>query len=186
MLKFLKQKYVIAVLLVLFLGGAAIISYGFVPVMKVEGKFVTLAQFLKVYSAIRRFDGISQKTPSTDADLKKRAFMNIIETRFLDIVVEKTGVGLRQEAGNLAEKAVAERKSEFEEASQRLYGLSAAEFEKLVLLPQAEKEVLEKHYENNQADLEKNWAEIYKTSEVKIYYPGFEWKDGEVKIKNKK
>jgi len=158
-------------------------TYGFAPVMKVEGKLVTLAQFLKIYSAIKHFDSLSQKTPSPDVDLKKLAFMNIIEMRFLDLMIQKTNADFEQKAGDLVEKAVSEMELEFAEASEKLYGLSAVEFKKLVLLPQAKKELLGKHYENNRADLEKLWTEVYKTSEVKIYYPGFYWEDGKVQMK---
>lgn len=157
-------------------------TYGFVPVMKVEREIVTLAQFLKVYSAISHFDGLSQKNPSSDADLKRRAFTNIIESKFLDTIVKKTNANLG--ADELVEKLVSESKAlSLGEASERLYGLSATEFKQLVLLPEARKELLERHYEYNPDELEKLWTDLYQTAEVKIYYPGFYWENGDIKTK---
>ena len=68
-------------------------------------------------------------------------------------------------------------------ASKKIYGLSEPDFKRLVLLPQAEKDLLTKHYEYNPAELENLLNDLAKNAQIKIYYPGYEWSDGEVRIK---
>lgn len=167
------------------IGGAGVVSYGFLPVIKVDGEHVSYAGFLKVYRGVEAAERLAKKNPpATSQELTKKAFEKIIENKFLDAMVAKTNAGLKDEARGNVEKAIAESKDlALEEAAEKLYGLSAADFKELVLVPSAEKDLLFKHYEYNPSELDALWSDLSQTAEVKIYYPGYEWKDGEVKIK---
>ena len=167
------------------IGGAGMLAYGFLPVVKVEGEYVSYASFLKVYRGVEGAEKMRQKNPpATSRELTERAFQTIIENKFLDVVIRETNAGLKEEAAGNVDKAIAESKDlALEEAAQKLYGLSAADFKKLVLIPAAEKDLLSKHYAYNPAELDALWADLGKKADVKIYYPGYEWKDGEVKAK---
>lgn len=166
-------------------GGVGAVSYGFLPVAKVEGEHISYSDFLKVYSGVEAAERIAKKNPpATSRELTKKAFEKIIENKFLDALAAKTNSALKDEARGNVEKAIAESKDlALEEAAEKLYGLSAEDFKELVLVPSAEKDLLFKHYEYNQAELDALWKDLSKTAEIKIYYPGYEWKDGEVKIK---
>jgi len=71
-----------------------------------------------------------------------------------------------------------------EEAANKLYGLSAADFKKFVLIPEAEKDLLIKHYEYNPSELDDLWDFWTRNANVKIYYPGYYWESGEVKARD--
>ena len=182
---FFKKRYIFVSIAVSIIGGAAVISYGFLPVAKVEGEYISYSDFSKIYRGVEADVRLSKKNPSTTSqELVKKAFEKIIENKFLDIIVSKTNAGLKDEARGNVEKAISESKDlSLEEAAQKLYGLSAADFKELVLVPSAEKDLLFKHYEYNPAELDDLWKDLSQNAEVKIYYPGYEWRDWEVKVK---
>jgi len=165
---------------------AAVFAFNYVPILKVEGKAATYSEFLKVYNAFKTYDLVSQKTHAEEQELKRRALASLIDDKFLEIIVQKTNTSLKLEAEQNVEKAILEMKEgdfSLEEAANKLYGLSAADFKKFVLIPEAEKDLLVKHYEYNPSELDDLWAFWARNAKVKIYYPGYEWRDGEVKIK---
>ena len=163
------------------------ISYGFLPVLKVEGEHVSYSGFLKVYRGIEAAERLAKKNqPATAQELTKRAFETIIENKFLDIIVKKTNSSLKNEARGNVEQAILESKDlALEEAAQKLYGLSAADFKKLVLIPAAEKDLLFKHYQYNTSELDALWEDLNQRAEIKIYYPGYYWDTTEYTIKKK-
>lgn len=181
-MKFLKKRnFIIASALFLFLS-AAVFGYGFTPILKVESEYVTYAKFLKIYGAFKTYDQISQKNITDDKELKRRALASLVEDRFIDLLIQKTNANLKLEAQNNVEKAILDMKDfSLDEAASKLYGLSAADFKKFVLIPEAEKDLLIKHYEYNPSDLDGLWDQLGEVAEVKIYYPGYYWEKGEVK-----
>ena len=52
MRRILEKRYWILFLFFIFLAGAALAAYGFVPVMKIDGKTIAFSEYLKGYSAI--------------------------------------------------------------------------------------------------------------------------------------
>ena len=185
-MSFLKKRYILIFIALAIIGGAGVISYGFLPMLKVEGEYVSYSGFLKVYRGVEAADRLAKKNPpATSQELTRRAFETIIDNKFLDVAVRKTNAGIKDEARKNVEQAVLESKDlSLEEAARKLYGLSAADFKKLVLIPAAEKDLLFKHYEYNTSELDALWDDLSQHGEVKIYYPGYEWRDGEVKIKD--
>ena len=179
-----KKRYWIFVFAVLFLAGAAIAAYGFVPVMKIGGKTIVFAEYLKAYSAIKSYDKISRRSAAPAAEITRQALEVLVENRFLDILAERTSTDFKKEAEKLVEDSIKTTPNlSLGEASEKIYGLNEADFKRLVLLPQAEKDLLTKHYSYNPAELENLLNDLAKNAQIKIYYPGYEWKDGEVRIK---
>lgn len=165
------------------MAGAAVAAYGFVPVMKVGGKTIVFAEYLKVYSALNSYDKISKRSAAPSAEITRRALETLVENRFLEILAERTSTDFKKEAERLVEESIKTTLNlSLGEASKKIYGLSEADFKSLVLLPQAEKDLLTKHYEYNPAELQNLLNDLAKNAQIKIYYPGFYW-DGEVKIK---
>lgn len=180
----------VILLMVLFLGAVLYINFGFLPVLKVERESVGYSEFQKVYGAIGAFDKISRNPASAGGggtapeEMKKMALESIIENRLLDELIEEANPELAKKAEELVQKTLRENKNlSLDEASQSLYGISEADFQKLVLLPQAKKDALTDYYESNPERLDDLWTALIKSAKVQIYYPGFEWRDGEVKIK---
>ncbi len=172
-------------LAVLFLGALLYISFGFLPVLKVEGRSAGYSEFQKVYGAISAFDKVSRKNGMAPTDLKKMALESMIESRLLDELIKEANPELAKKAEELVQKTLRENKNlSLDEASKNLYGISTADFQKLVLLPQAKKDALANYYESNPERLTDLWTALLKSAKVKIYYPGFYWENGEVKIKN--
>lgn len=184
-MSFLKKRYILVFIALAIIGGAGVISYGFLPVIKVEGEYVSYSGFLKVYRGVEAAERLAKKNPpATAKEFTSRAFETIIENKFLDVIVRKTNANLQDEAQKNVEQAISESQGlALEEAAQKLYGLSAADFKKLVLIPASEKDLLFKHYEYNPSELDALWDDLGKNAEVKIYYPGYEWRDGEVRVK---
>ena len=55
-----------------------------------------------------------------------------------------------------------------EEAAKKIYGLSETDFKRLVLLPQAEKDLLTQHYSYNPAELQNLLNDLAKNAQIKI------------------
>ena len=183
-MEFFKRRGFVLALALLLIVSATVFGYGFMPILKVEGEFITYSKFLKVYGAFKSYDRISQQTRTDDKELKKRALESLIEDRFIGLLIQKTNANLKLEALQNVEKAVLDMKDfSLEEAARKLYGLSAADFKKFVFIPEAEKDLLIKHYAYNPSELDGLWNELERDAQVKIYYSGYEWRDGEVKIK---
>ncbi|KKS95840.1 hypothetical protein A3B05_02605 [Candidatus Giovannonibacteria bacterium RIFCSPLOWO2_01_FULL_43_160] len=184
MLKIFTKKNIMISLIILFLGAVLYISFGFLPVLKVEGTLVGYAEFQKVNGAIGAFDKISRKSVSPPEEIKKMALESIIESRLLDELILEANPELAKKAEEILQRTLRGNKNlSLDEASKNLYGISAADFQKLVLLPQAKKDALTDYYESNPERLADLWSALLKTAKVKIYYPGFYWENGEIKIK---
>src|SRR3989344_3920123 len=183
------KKNITILLTVLFLGAVIYISFGFLPVLKVEGTSVNYSEFQKVYGAIGSFDKISRKpdpaggggNSAAPEEMKKMALEIIIESRLLDELIKEANPELAKKAEEILQKTLLENKNlSLDEASKILYGISAADFQKLVLLPQAKKDALTDYYESNPERLADLWTALLKSAKVQIYYPGFYWENGEV------
>ena len=179
------KKYIVIAIVIAAIAIAVAFSYGFVPVLKVNGRTFTYAQFSKMEHAIGKFNTVSGKTPAGGAELKAHTFLTLMEQTLLDEVITKTDASLFQGADDLVAATLSNQTdmAKITEATDRLYGLSLNEFKKLVLLPQAKKDLILKQYETDNAGIQKLWDDVRVAAVVKVYYPGFYW-DGEI-IKQK-
>ncbi len=181
-----RKKIIILVLTAVGVVGVAMLFFGFLPVITVGGASVSLSELLKIEGALSKFDRLSQRTPSSDSAINKKAIGNIIEQKFLDILIQNTDTGLTTQAQKLVEDTVHDSQNKgiaISQAADTLYGLSESDFKKYILLPQAKRDVLVAYFNNDQSRLKQSWTAIYKNTAVKIYYPGYHWQNGEVKTK---
>ncbi|QQG42519.1 MAG: hypothetical protein HYW15_03380 [Candidatus Giovannonibacteria bacterium] len=187
---FRKGYFVLAVVLLL-LGGAAIMGFSFLPVLKVGGRAASYAEFLSVYGALKTFEErASPRSKARDApatqvrELKRLALAELADNLFLDEMISKTDPGIFKKAEEIAETVLKDGKnSSLGRASEELYGLKLEDFKKFVLLPQAKRDALTDYYKGDEEKLSGTWLALKKNTAVKIYYPGFYWQDGDVKIK---
>lgn len=184
--KFLKKKYIVVSVIVLLAAGTAIWFFWSAPVMSVEGKQVSTGEFLKIKSAISHFNSVSRAsaTSTLPAELNRQVLGNLIEIMLVNKMVAETDPTINQRAEDLVRQVVADNASfSVSEAANRLYGLSEKDFTDLVLIPQAKRNLLLAHFKDDQAKLNDLWDTTNKIANIKIYYPGFYWADGEVKTK---
>lgn len=185
--KFLKNKYLLALVTVLALGiGAALWFFGFSPVLSVEGRSANMSEFLKLQSAITQFDKISHanSTSTPLVEIKKQVLGNIIDRMLLDKLVKEIDPSINQKSKDLVRQTV-ESNQDFSlsEASRKLYGLTEEDFIDLVLIPQAKRNLLAQHFKDEPLKINEIWDNAMKSVDVKIFYPGFYWENGEVKAK---
>ncbi len=111
--------------------------------------------------------------------------MNLIEQALLDEVITKTDPSLFQGADDLVAATLSRQTdmTKLKAATDRLYGLSLDDFKKLVLLPQAKKDLILKHYEADNAGIQKLWDSVRTAAKIKVYYPGFYWDGSVIKAK---
>jgi predicted transcriptional regulator len=185
--KFLRKKYFIAIFVVLVLSiGGAVWFFGFAPVLSVDGKSVSMGEFSKIQTAITQSDELSHKNSTTTpaTEIKKMVLWNIIDRKLLDKIVNDTDPSIEQKAIDIVNEALAgNQEFSLAEASRRLYGLTEKDFIALVLIPQAKRNLLSDRFKDDPSLLNKKWEDMTNSANVKIFYPGFYWENGEVKLK---
>lgn len=171
--------FVLVAALVLFFA-----VYSFTPVLLVESKRIGYSKFLKIRGALEKFNSLSNI--KLNEDLNTIALMNLVEQEFLDILINNVDHNLEIEADKIVEEAVLKTEGlSLKKASEELYGLSSEDFKKLVLLPQAKRDLLDKHFKEKKEDILQAWASLYGTASIKVYYPGYYWDKEIYSIKKK-
>ncbi|MDO8522678.1 MAG: hypothetical protein Q7S12_00105 [bacterium] len=184
--KFLKKKYTIILAAVFLLAGAAIWFFGFAPVMSVEGKNVSMGEFSKIKSAISRYDEVSHAvgTSTLPVEVNKRVLGNIIDRALTDELIQKVDSSINQKAIDRVNETVSKNTTfSLADAAEKLYGLSEQDFKDLVLVPLTKKNLLLEHFKDDPGQLNIISDNLVKTANIKIYYPGYSWENGEVKSK---
>lgn len=178
-----KNKKIIIFVLI-FVLALFFVAYKFVPVLSVEGKRVNYTEFLKIKNALHKAFSVSKS--QTDEDLNSIAMMNLVEQEFLDILIDNVDRNLHAKAEEIVEEAILKTPNlSLGEASEKLYGLSSQDFMRLVLLPQAKRDLLENYFKGKNEDILQAWASLYGTASIKVYYPGYYWDNKTYEIKKK-
>lgn len=177
-----KNKKII--LFVLVLSSALFTAYQFIPIISVEGKKVSYSEFLKIKSALYKALSISKS--KVDGDLNAVAMMNLVEQEFLDILIDNVDRNLKVKAEEIVAEAISKTPNlSLSEVSEELYGLNSKDFKRLVLLPQAKRDLLDNYFKEKSEDILQAWASLYGTASIKVYYPGYYWDTKEYTIKRK-
>jgi len=184
--------------LIMMAGGVSlyyVANQGFFPVAIVNSKLISAktlnqeyAAAFKYYSAV--LDTYSGKNSETDFLESRKE----IKRAVLDKIIEDTLVygELKRAVGKDLAAIVDNKigdKSEgqnLKEAALTLYGLDAGDFRKLVLAPQARREILAGRLYLEKKDFNQWLAAARVNARVIILSPGFEWKDGKVESKSYK
>ena len=178
------KKKIIILSIIVIAAASAFWGVPSITVLKVNGKNISYGNFLKIKGALEKSNSFFEI--SMKEDPVEIAFLNLIEQDFLDILIDNVDRNILFES----EKAVAEAiestpNLSLDEASKKLYNLSAEDFKELVLIPQAKKNFLDKHFNEKGEDILMAWASLYGTATVKVYYPGYYWDTAEYTIKKK-
>lgn len=177
MLNNLTKKWIIGVMIFLITTCFIIIKLELYPVAFAPKWFISAREFNKIIASLLNYyeKSFAVYTTSTfvldigaQKEIKRAALDKLIEDRIIDEI-------LRKNLGSDLEKIVKDKMTNLQmsdnlaKASQILYNLSLEDFRRLVLIPQAKKEILEERG----IDLE----EIKKSSRPVILIPGFYWQN---------
>jgi len=179
-------RFALLALAVLVLLVALAASFGWYPVALVNGHAVTARAMdenshAANYYYQRLLDAAAAGGPAV-ASTTPVAFA----ADTLDLLVENELVreGAEREVGNDIKAAVADKVGRYrndpklEEAVRALYGLSADDFQRLVLEPQAERDILSGKLFISGTKLSDWLTEERKAAHVSVFAAGFRW-DGE-------
>ncbi len=189
------QRYFTTFLLILFVGLGAyyLIHFGYYPVAIVNHAVVTANNFENEYAVAYHYYSQaladSQDTDVRSLDFKKelrRAVMEnmVVQALISQDLVERVGKDL---PGIVENKILSAQKSDTKtiaETAKVLYGLNLADFKSLVLVPQAQKEILQGRLFLEKKDYEKWLQEAKKNAKVFIVTPEFYWQDLSVKSRD--
>lgn len=170
----------------------SIISAGYYPILSVNGHLVSARTFWKSYQAgsiyyqnIIEISGpnIPENEVLSQFDLKRSVLTQLIENVLIEEGAKsELGDDLNYLVKNKISKLNQDKKTN--EATQILYGLGFADFEKIVLVPLARQEILTGRLFLEGQDLE-DWLEkAKKSSQVKIFSGEFLWNGSEVQARS--
>ncbi len=185
------NKYFIIFLLILFLGLGSyyLVHFGYYPVAFVNAKMITARSLNNDFVAAYQYYGNVLVARGADVksegfkrelnrQLLNRAIDNILVNKGLEIIVGKDLAQIMENklsAPNLSS-------AELAESVKNLYGLSLPEFRELVLVPQAEREVLEGRLTLQKKELTAWLNEARGLARVWILLPNLSWNGKEVVV----
>ncbi len=181
----MKNKKKIIILSVLaVIAASAFFAVPKIPVLSISGKKVSYGNFLKIKGALEKFNDVSNV--NLGDDLAQIALLNLIEQEFLDVLIDGADRNILFESEKIVDEAIERTPNlALDKASDELYGLSAEDFKRLVLFPQAKRDLLDRHFQEKGQDILQSWASLYGTASIKVYYPGYYWDTTEYTIKKK-
>lgn len=171
----------------------SVASFGFYPILSVDGSFVSARTFWKNLKAgsiyynnlVRNVDDISQGTSAlSSTDLEISVLTQLVENKLIAKELKKE---INKNLDLLIQSKINRFNEDvkFKEVAKTFYGLEPKDFEREILVPLANQEILSGRLFLKGGNIE-NWlSETKKLSAVKIFSPEFVWENGEVKMKRK-
>lgn len=188
------QWYYMTFLAIIFagLGFYYIVQAGYYPVAVVGGDIILAGELREEYSAALYYYANSpftgQRPDVTGGDFQKELRRAVLQELIeKSLVVKGLAARAGDEAENLVDRKIQEQNIDVQtlgDAARALYGITAADFVRLALVPRAQREVLESRLflENKKLD---DWLkEAAESATVFIITPEFYWKDGMVALRN--
>ncbi len=182
----MKHYFIFFSLVVVALGITFVVRGGYYPVASVGGSFLFARDFQEQYRAVLQYYshatevyGVSSTSPRSDVE--GAVLEGLIESALVHKEIEK-------EMGKTAETLVTERvqsvveeDSKLAQAAEVVYGFNAQEFRRMVLIPQAEREILIGQLFLKGEDFSKWLAEAKQNNRILLFSPGFTWTGTQVK-----
>ena len=189
------QRFFTVFLVILFvgLGSYYLVHFGYYPLAVVDRSLITANRFETEY-AVAYYYYLRALANSEDTDPRSREFKKELRRAVLEDLVDQalinrdltTRVG--KELPEIVEnKIISAQRADLktiEETAKMLYGLSLADFKSLVLVPQAQKEILQGRLFLEKQDYEAWLREAKKNAKVFIVTPEFYWEDSSVKSRD--
>jgi len=163
---------------------AAIVNADVITARTLEGDLLAAYTYFKNAALVYGVDPNSLDTDASITELKRATLDKLITDK---IILEELKNRInKNEFNSIAEKNInnlLEDNDTILEAAEKLYGLDVTAFKKIVLLPQAYKEILEGRMYLENEDFNKWLTEAKKDAWIVILNPNLVWQGGEVKIK---
>jgi len=179
--------------MILGLGAAYLIRLGFYPIAIVDGQMISAKIFEEAAGSARHYFNQVANTYLKKEDRDRiPAIREEIRRATLDKLIENTLVyKALTDSADIDVNAVVEnrlnglktQKPDFEKAVSTLYGLTVSRFTELVLVPQAQQEILEERVKDEAADFSDWIKAVRKKSKVYVLARGLYWNGTEVLMK---
>lgn len=161
---------------------------GLYPVIIVNSKFIFQRTFEKEFQAAAVYYQNALRTYSGNSNLNRedlRGFFQEIRRAALDNLIENTLIynELQRRAGKALNEIVDKKLPAFKESAVALYGMTAEEFKKMVLIPQARREVLEGRFLLEKQDFAEWLFKEKQDAQIYILLPQFNWDGSQVAVK---
>lgn len=191
----MKKKIFLTISAALFIVGICLVASRSYPVAFVGWRQISLKDFNNDYSASLYYYGNVLKTygksqsldSSARQELSRLTMAQLIENKLVNLELEKR-IG-KSDLERMVDAKIREALAGKDVSNEvkTMLGLSLAEFEEIILKPQAEREILEGRLllENNppSGGIDGWLKDAENKARVTILLPGFQWKDGEVAAK---
>ncbi|MBI4094395.1 MAG: hypothetical protein HY436_01155 [Candidatus Liptonbacteria bacterium] len=171
----------------------ALVSNGYYPVAFVDGAAVMNREFEKNYrvalhsldaagNIARRAEGALPLAAVSHLDIERAVFTELIEQRLIRAeLARELGDDARRVVQNQLEKFADD--AALRDAARNLYGLSFEEFRDDILVPQAERDVLDGRLFLEGRELDEWLSDAKRTSRVRIFSGTLFWDGAEVQAR---
>jgi hypothetical protein len=185
------QWYYLTFLSVIFvgLGFYYLVHFGFYPLAIVNGHLVSARSFNNEFLAAYQY---YSRVLAGQMDVNSREFRGELRRATLAGLIQKSLISaeLKEKVGDDLKTIVYNKigagganTEALERAAQTVYGLSLADFKQMILIPQAEREVLEGRLFLEKKKLEDWLASASKNAKVLIVTPEFYWDAGQLIVR---
>lgn len=183
------MKFKFTFLVIIFSGLALyyLIRAGFYPVAVVNYTIISRREFTQSYQAATVYykNALAAYVGKELDNKSARELVVELRRAVLDHLIENVLIynELENRVGSelvvLSEKKIPPFR---ESAALAVYGLNAADFKELVLVPQAQREILESRLESENGNLDEWLTDARKSATVVLLMFGFEWDGASVKV----
>ena len=187
------QWFYFTFLAIIFVGLSLyyVVRIGYYPVVVVNGNLILARDFSDEYAAAYYY--YARSADPKEVDVRSNNFQKELRRAVMQELIEKSLVhaGLESKIGDQAEALVSGKIGEqnldpqkLEEAARLLYGMTAKDLLRLVLVPRAEREILEADLISENKKIDQWLSSAGKTAKVFIITPEFYWEQGVVKSRD--
>ncbi len=184
------QWFYLTFLLAVFIGVGFyyFIHLGHYPIATVNGKWIAAKDFNNEYSVAFQYYA-KTLAKQKQIDLRSADFQKELRRAALNDLIDKSLINaeLKQRTGSdfdsILDNKIGEQKMDSKalaDAARLLYGMNVDDFKVLVLIPQAEKELLDGRLFLEQRKLDEWLADAEKMAHVIILTPEFGWATNKV------
>lgn len=190
-----KQHFFVTFLTLIFMGllGYYILHSGYYPIAIVNGELIGAYRLNKessarytYYTRTAAISGIDvRENNSFIVELRQSVLSGLIDETIINQELRKL---FNSDIQAVAERRVGEHEAEIGEldtVASVLYGLSLEDFKKIVLVPQAKKDLLREKLAERGNDADKWIIDAKKSARVRIFSTRFSWNGAAVVAKNK-
>lgn len=174
------------------LGSYYFIHFGYYPVAIVNSKLITAKALNEEYVVAYRYYAGAALLAGKVEEIGKPEFKKELRRATLNDLIEKVFISgelqkrIGEDLGGIVQNKISASVSDtdnLEEAAQSLYGLSLADFQEMVLVPQAKREILEGRLFLEKKELGGWLVEAASNAKVFILTPEFYWDINKVALR---